>query len=355
MFLLVAAGERRLGTSSDHPRYAARRETSSPGSDEPAAGRERYRAQRMSDASVSEREFTSLFESLSNWGRWGADDDRGALHLLTPDCVVAAARLVREGVSVTLSLPLNTELAVHNPIPADHHMTMLGQGATPAEPVHFIKDYVGLDYHNDGHTHIDALCHVGYRGSLFNGRPESAVNADGATVNSIEVLKDGLVGRGVLLDIPRRRGTAWLEPGEHVFTEDLEQAAREQGVAVAAGDVLLVRTGHVRRLAELGPWNTPEAKAGLHPTAMRFLAAQGVAVLGSDGNNDTAPSSTAGVAFPIHVLAITAMGIHLLDYLQLEDLSALCERLGRWEFLFSAAPLRIAGGTGSPLNPTAIL
>jgi kynurenine formamidase len=168
------------------------------------------------------------------------------------------------------------------------------------------------------------------------------------------VLKDGLVGRGVLLDIPGLRGISWLEPGEHIFAEDLEAAQQRQGVSVGAGDILLVRTGHARRLGELGPWNTAEAKAGLHPSAMRLIAEWDIAALGSDGNSDTAPSTTDGVAFPIHALALTALGIHLLDYLQLEDLRARCERSGRWQFLFVAAPLRIVGGTGSPLNPIAI-
>lgn len=308
----------------------------------------------MRDASVSAAEFRSLFAELSNWGRWGTEDERGMLHLLTPERVAGGTQLVRDGRTVTLSLPMNTKAAVHNPVPADHHMTLLGQVATIDESVHFMKDYVGADYHNDGHTHVDALCHVGYEGTLYNGRPESLVTARGATVNSIEVLKDGLVGRGVLLDIPRHRGVSWLEPGEHVFAEDLEAAEREQAVDVREGDILLVRTGHPLRLAELGPWNTAEAKAGLHPTAMEFVAARGVAALGSDGNSDTAPSSTEGVDFPIHVLAITAMGIHLLDYLQFEDLRRECEPSGRWEFLFVAAPLRIVGGTGSPLNPVAV-
>jgi kynurenine formamidase len=151
------------------------------------------------------------------------------------------------------------------------------------------------------------------------------------------------------------RGAPWLEPGEHIFRADLEAAEGEQGVRVEEGDILLVRTGHARRLAELGPWETATAKAGLHPTTMRFVAERGVAVLGSDGNSDTAPSSTEGVAFPIHVLALNAMGVHLLDYLQFEDLRVACERAGRWDFLLVAAPLRIVGGTGSPLNPIAIL
>jgi kynurenine formamidase len=308
----------------------------------------------MRDPAVSAAEFDSLFSRLTNWGRWGADDQRGALNLLTAELVVAAARLVRDGVSVSLSLPLNTLAAIHNPIPADHHMTQLASVAPATEPVHFIKDYVGLDYHNDGHTHIDALCHVGYDGSLYNARSENAVSAEGASVNAIEVLKDGLIGRGVLLDVPRHREVAWLEPGEHIFGDDLEATEREQDVTVCEGDILLVRTGHARRLAELGPWNTPQAKAGLHPSAMEFVGARGVAALGSDGNNDTAPSSTEGVGFPIHVLAITAMGIHLLDYLSLEELRTTCERAGRWEFLLMTAPLRIVGGTGSPLNPVAV-
>jgi kynurenine formamidase len=303
---------------------------------------------------VSANRFNALFRDVSNWGRWGEDDERGALHHLTPERVVAATRLVRDGVSVTLSRPLATELGASNPEPADHHMTMLSDTDIGSGSLRFAKDYVGVDYHNDGHTHIDALCHVAYDGSLYNGWPQEAVDGDGASADAIEVLKDGLVGRGVLLDIPRLRGVAWLEPGAQIYGDELEAAEAEQGVAVGQGDILLVRTGHARRLEELGPWETATAKAGLHPTAAPFLADRGVAALGSDGNSDTAPSSTEGVAFPIHVLALNAMGVHLLDYLQFEDLRAVCERTRRWEFLFVAAPLRVSGGTGSPLNPLAI-
>ena len=310
---------------------------------------------RSNPIDVSADEFRAIFRAVNTWGRWGDEDQRGALHHLTPARVAAAARLVREGRSVTLSLPLATDAAADNPEPADVHMTMLTDTDIGSGSLRFAKDYVGVDYHNDGHTHIDALCHVAFQGSLYNGRPQGTVTGDGAAFDAIDVLADGLVGRGVLLDIPRLHGTAWLEPGQHVFRSDLEAAEDQQGVAVEAGDILLVRTGHARRLAELGPWETATAKAGLHPTAMPFIAERGVAALGSDGNNDTAPSTTAGVAFPIHVLAINAMGVHLIDYLQLEDLRVACERAGRWEFLFVAAPLRIVGGTGSPLNPIAVL
>ena len=308
----------------------------------------------MPSVDMTEAEFRELFEAVSTWGRWDGDGERGALNNLTPARTAAAARLVRSGVTVTLSQPLKTVARIDMPEPADHHMTMLTDVDIGSGSVRFAKDYVGVDYHNDGHTHIDAFSHVAYDDRLYGGVPAESVTAEGAGAGSIEVLKDGLVGRGVLLDVPRVRGVSWIEPGEHVFREDLEAAETAQGVRVQTGDILLVRTGHARRQAEHEPWDTPKSKAGLHPTAARFLAERGVAVLGSDGNNDTAPSTTEGIAFPIHVLAINAMGIHLLDYLQFEDLVPRCEAAGRWEFLFAAAPLRIVRGTGSPLNPTAI-
>jgi kynurenine formamidase len=299
-------------------------------------------------------EFRDLFEAVSSWGRWGTDDERGALNYLTPARVLAAARLVRSGETVTLSLPLNTRLGIDNPAPADHHMTMLGDEDIGSGTLRFAKDYVGADYHNPSHTHIDALCHVAFDGALYNGKPTASLTPEGATADAIGVLQDGLIGRGVLLDVPRLRGEPWLEPGEHVFPDELESCEREQGVTIGEGDIVLVRTGHARRHAELGPWDTDSAKAGLHPTCTRLLSKRRIAALGSDGNSDTTPSATEGIDFPIHALTLNAMGVHLLDYLELEGLASGCERHRRWEFLFVAAPLRIAGGTGSPLNPIAV-
>ncbi len=303
---------------------------------------------------MSAAEFRELFDRVSNWGRWGPDDERGALNHLTPELVAAAAGLVRDGRTVSLSRSLNTEREPDNPEPADHHMTMLdGQGHS--DGLAFAKDYIGVDYHNDSHSHLDALCHVSYDDSLYNGLPADSVSVTGAAVETVEALKDGLVGRGVLLDAPRARGVSWLEPGDSVLPGDLSESEGRQGVRVEEGDILLIRTGHATRLDELGPWDTAGSKAGLHPSCAEFLAERRIAALGSDGNNDTAPSFTEGVGFPIHVLALTAMGVHLLDYLHLDELGSACEEAGRWEFLFVGAPLRIEGGTGSPLNPIAIL
>ena len=306
------------------------------------------------DPHVTLEEFRELFQAVSNWGRWGKDDERGALNELTAERIASAASLVRSGETVSLSMPVNTHAGIENPMPADHHMTMVADDESKSG-LSFAKDYVGLDYHNDSHTHIDAFCHVCFDGSFYNGIPAASLSSGGATRDTIEAAGNGIAGRGVLLDVPRARGIPWVEPGEHIFRTDLERAELEEGLSVREGDILVVRTGHSRRLADRGPWDTPHAKAGLHPTAATFLFERRIAVLGSDGNSDTAPSTTEQVDCPIHVLALNAMGVHLLDYLQLDDLAEACARMGRWEFFFVCAPLRIRGGTGSPLNPIAIL
>jgi kynurenine formamidase len=304
---------------------------------------------------VIAREFEALRRQVRTWGRWGASSPRGALNHLTPDHVAGAAHLVRDGTTVSLGLPLSTHRSAATPVPAHHRMTELHDGDDASGGLHLAKDYVGLDYHSEGHSHIDAFSHVAYDGALYDGAPASAVTPEGAAAGAIDLLQDGLVGRGVLLDVPGVRGVRWLEPGDDVVIADLEAAERSQGVRVGTGDILLIRTGHPLRLAELGPWDTGGAKAGLDPRAAAFLAEREIAALGSDGNNDTAPSTTEGVAFPLHVLALNAMGVHLLDYLWFEDLLPRCRESGRWAFLFMAAPLRIAGGTGSPVNPIAVL
>ncbi|WP_432144750.1 cyclase family protein [Streptomyces sp. bgisy084] len=298
-------------------------------------------------------EFDVLYRQLLSRTAW-ASGDRGALDALTPARVLAATREVRTGRTVTLAAPVETLPGPDNPEPARHRMS--GQ---PAEDVpdglHFARDSFAMNVHGDADSHIDALCHVIYNGTLHGGVAASSVTADGATTLSIEAARDGIVGRGVLLDIPRLRGVRWLEPGDHVTADDLTAAETAQRVRVTEGDLLFVRVGHRRRRAELGAWHAADARAGLHPSALEFLADRRVAVLGGDGNNDTAPSSTEGVGFPVHVLAVHAMGLHLLDYLQFEDLAPLCAAEGRWSFLCVIAPLRLPDATGSPVNPIAVL
>ena len=308
---------------------------------------------------LSAAEFAELHRSLVARTGWAAGP-RGALESLTPARVAAAAREVRLGRSVSLAAPVQYSRGPDAPEPAHH--TMLGPDveAPPAvldsaEGLHFATDRLTMNVHGDADSHLDALTHVIWDGTLHGGVHASTVTAEAATALSVETVRDGIAGRGVLLDIPRLRGVPWLEPGDHVTADELRAAEVEQLVEVREGDLLLVRVGHRRRRAELGAWDTAQSHAGLHPTAMEFLADRRVSVLGCDSNSDTAPSCVEGVGWPVHVLAIHAMGLHLLDYLQFEDLAPLCEAEGRWSFLCVVAPLRLPGGTGSPVNPVAIL
>ncbi|MFE7113220.1 cyclase family protein [Streptomyces sp. NPDC057575] len=313
------------------------------------------RARPAGQPQLTAAEFDALYRRVASRAAW-AEGDRGALAALTPARVLDATREARTGRTVTLAAPVQTAPGPDDPEPARHCMRAWPQApGDAASGLHFAMDSFAMNVHGDADSHIDALCHVIYDGTLHGGISAHTVTADGAGALSIEAAHNGIVGRGVLLDIPRLRGVPWLEPGEHVTADDLGAAESVQRVRVSEGDLLFVRVGHRRRRSELGAWHAADARAGLHPSALEFLADRRVAVLGADGNNDTAPSCTEGVDFPVHVLAIHAMGLHLLDYLQFEDLVPICEEEGRWSFLCVVAPLRLPHATGSPVNPIAIL
>ena len=303
---------------------------------------------------MTEAEFRSLYGRLRAQVPWGPDDRRGALNYITPVEVLAACGQVRLGRTVSLAAPVEDWVTLDNPDPAQHQMKgPLGADAGPG--LSFSMDRIAMNIHGNADTHIDALCHVIFDRELYNGVPAETVTETGAAELSIAVAADGIVGRGVLLDVPRSRGVPWLEPGDHVTEADLLAVERDQGVRVGRGDIVLVRVGHRRRRAEHGPWDASAARAGLHPALLPVLAERQIAALGSDGNNDTAPSAADGVDFPVHVLAVNALGLHLMDYLMFDQLAPLCEREGRWSFLCTIAPLRLPTGTGSPVNPIAIL
>lgn len=304
---------------------------------------------------MSLEEFEALFEEIKTWGRWGPDDVRGTLNYLTPERVVEAAHLARSGRTVSLSLPVNTVAGPDNPKPAIHHMVQGHDVDIDSGGLRIATDFLGIEFHGDCQTHIDALCHVAYNGQLYNGVPMGAVTTRGATAHAIDDYRHGIVGRGVMLDIPKLRGVDWLEPGEWVDGDELLAAEEAQGVRLGEGDIFVFRTGHHRRRLDLGSWDANKVgRAGLHPTAMRLLAERRIAVFAPDGDGETVPSPVRGVAYPIHPLQITAMGMAAMDSLQFEDLAEACEEERRWEFLFIVAPLRLQAGTGSPVNPIAV-
>lgn len=301
-------------------------------------------------------ELAATFEAVKNWGRWGRDDELGTLRHLTPERVAAAATLATAGIAVSLAHDLAAGHGGH----VAHEMLTCGDdlGATGIPGYEATRDRIGADVHSLDVTHLDALCHMFVDGRMYNGATAAAVTREGAERNSVMTAASGVVGRGVLLDVPAALGRAYLEPSHRITVDDLELAAARQGTEVGTGDLLVVSTGRDARAAALGGPLDPfeHGLAGIHPSCLPWLRERDIALLGSDGISDPMPPSTIERwPFPIHQVAITAIGLMLVDNLRLDDLVDRCTQLGRWEFLLLIAPLRIAGATGCPVNPIALL
>jgi kynurenine formamidase len=288
-------------------------------------------------------EFDRLFHDVSNWGRWGKDDQLGSVNLITVAKRRQALALAKTGESVSLAHNPITEKAEDNSNPFEH--TMLRGNS---------MDRYAVSYHGYAHSHIDALCHILYKDQTYNGYARADVNTNtGCTKLGIENLKNGVITRGVLVDIPRLRGVEYLEPGTAIYVEDLEAWEKKAGVKLGPGDALLLRTGRWARREKVGPWNVGQHAAGLHASVAPWIKARGIALVGSDAAEDVTPSLVEGVTLPIHTLLITAMGINLLDNQDLEALGGAAARLNRWEFTLTIAPVPVTGGTGFPLNAIA--
>ena len=303
----------------------------------------------------STEELDAMYESLKNWGRWGPDDQRGALNHLTPDRRAAAAALVRTGESVSLAFDLGPDPLPDHSRPVQHHMLASGDArdANGIPGYEAARDHIGVEVHGLFATHVDALSHMFVRGEMFGGRPASEVRSDGARANTVLSMADGVVGRGVLLDIPGLLGQDFLDAGEVVTPEELGAAEAAEGLKVGPGDILLVTWG---REARADARKRFDGLSGLHAECLPWLQERRVAVLGSDGISDPMPFvGTPDWPFPVHQIGITAMGLHLIDNMRLGPLRRRCGETGRFDFLFAMAPLRVPGATGCPVNPVAVL
>jgi kynurenine formamidase len=299
-----------------------------------------------------------LARRVSNWGRWGDDDERGTMNFVTPDVIRRAVATVRRGVVFSLALPL------------DGDGPQFGQGGR-VNPVHFMTalhnpmspDPDGPRYADDiivmplqCATQWDSLAHVHYGGRLYNGHPVSTLTPAGAARDGIDKMVAGVVSRGVLLDVARAEGMDRLQPGRVITPADLEAAERAQGVRVESGDVVLVRTGHIvaftvdrDRVAYM------RQMPGLGLACVEWLHAREVAAVASDTNMvEVWPPEDPQVLFPLHMLCIRDMGLTLGEMFDLEALAADCAQDGAWTFLFTAPPLPVTGGVGSPINPLAV-
>ncbi len=298
---------------------------------------------------VSEAEYVRWQTELTNWGRWGSDDQMGALNLVTPAKRRAAAALVKEGVTVSLASNAATVKAPDVPCPAEWAMvTASPTGATDRIAYPCI--------HGAGATHIDSYAHIFFNGRMWNGYPvEGNVTREGgAKRNSVLNMKNGIVTRAVLYDIPRLKGVAYLEPGTRIFPEDLEAWEKKAGVRVGAGDALLLRWGRWARGARLGPWNTDEGSAGLDNTVIPWLKRRDVSLIAweTPGYVPQPPGDLPRLA--LHNFVLSHLGIMLIDRSDLDALAEAAATRNRWEVMLSVAPLPIPNGTGSPVNPIAI-
>lgn len=310
-----------------------------------------------------------LFERYSNWGRWGPDDQLGTVNHIRPEDVVAASRLVTSGRVISLAIPVDENgpqtggFGRFNPI---HLMIRDGNGALTGTTV---RDFYGgrdrwirgtddlLILPLQSGTQWDALGHIIFDGKIYNGYDASEVGSKGALRNDIAQLRDRIVGRGVLLDIPRSRGVPWLEPGDPIHVADLEACERAQGVTVGRGDIVLIRTGQIAQCRDAGSWGSYAGgpAPGLALDATGWIHDRELAAVASDTwGLEVLPNETEDVFQPLHIVLLVSMGLLMGEIFDLEALADDCAGDGRYDFLFTAPPLPITGGVGSPVNPLAI-
>lgn len=299
-------------------------------------------------ATMSLQQYDELMKSVSNWGRWGKSDELGTLNLITPQTRIAAAALVREGISVSLALDLNKTSSVANPKPFEHELTTDEFGG------HTIAgDVYSVEYHGFAHSHIDGLPHYAHKGRFYNNVPYAVAKSTGAERLGVQNMgKAGLFSRGVLIDMPAHFGLESLPTGTAITVKNLEDWESKNKVQVGSGDILLLRTG--RWAPQPAGAGQQMAIAGLHASVARWLKSRDVAAIGSDAISDVMPSGIAQLATPLHELLLVGLGMPIMDNLNLEELAAVAAQQNRVTFLFTAAPLRVTGGTGSPLNPLAV-
>jgi kynurenine formamidase len=292
---------------------------------------------------VTKAQYEEWKKTLSNWGRWGRNDEVGTMNLVTLAKRKAAATLVREGFSISLASDPDTAKAVDNPNPYQHEMQGIG------------ADRWGVSYHGVAHTHLDSLAHINDNGVFYNGYhpdPDEVKKADMHFKNSIHNLKNGIFTRAVLMDIPRLKGVPYLAQGTPIYVEDLEAWEKKAGVKVGPGDALFVRTGVWAQRKAIGPYarGRTAKDAGLDPSVIPWLKQRDIAIMGSDHPQYVSPSEITAAA---HDFALLYLGIHLLDNCDLEALSDAAAARNRWEFLLTMAPIAGVGWTGSPINPIA--
>ncbi|MBI3862392.1 MAG: cyclase family protein [Planctomycetia bacterium] len=297
---------------------------------------------------VTKADFEGMMKTHSNWGRWGANDELGTLNLITPEKRKQAAALVKDGVTVSLAHDASKS-PIASSSPFGHKMTAL----PTAEEFSGASDEYQVAYHGFSETHMDGLCHMAYQGKLYNGYSYKEVRESGAAKLSVLNVKQGIYTRCILMDMPKLFAVRYLEGNQAIYPGHLEAWEKVAGVKVESGDIVLIRTGRWERAKVEANWDIMKNSAGLHASCIPWLKARDVAVVGSDLALDVMPSGVDGVTLPVHVAVLVAMGMPILDNLDLEAVSSAADARKRWMFALTVAPLAVPGGTGSPVNPLA--
>jgi kynurenine formamidase len=296
----------------------------------------------------SKSEVDSYLED-TNWGRWGNKGSAGAMNLITNEKRLEAVSLATIGRTVSLSRPLPVTPAGDNPRPAQHYMH---KEERPFEGG-AAMDYYGVFYHGTATTHIDALCHVWDKNGMWEGKtPDDVIKFGGANFGTVAEWKDGILTRGILLDVPKHRNKPYVTLSEPVHGWELEDIAKEQNTEIKSGDAVFVYSGRDKYAADNnGRWGTPDGRPGLHASCLPFVKSNNIAILGWD-MMDASPNEYQ-IPWTVHGV-IFAYGVALVDNAYLEPLSNACAEEERYEFMLSLNPLYVQGGTGSPANPIAI-
>jgi kynurenine formamidase len=293
---------------------------------------------------LTDAELEAMFRRCSNTGKWGAADELGTLNYITPAKRVAAAALVKTGEVVSVGRDLTTRQSKTNGQPLVHMMNFSDATSPSATDAFMIAS------HGMVVTHMDALCHFSWKDQLYNGRKRSeTLTANGARWGSIYAQRHGIFTRGVLLDVAAARGINWYQPNEYVTVADFEAAEKRQGVRVGSGDAIFVRSGMERMEAELGEQDI-YPRAGMHAECAEWMHNRQVSVYGGDCI-EKLPYPSESFTSAVHMIVLASMGLPILDWPALTELAAACERLKRWDYLLTTAPLRLPGGTASPINP----
>lgn len=294
---------------------------------------------------------------VSNWGRWGADDERGTINYITPEKIRRAGSCIRKGKVFSLGLNFGSDgpqIGQGGRVNPQHFMTATDSPVYPTSPFRFADDVVVMGLQCA--TQWDSLAHVHYDGQLYNGYPATSITSAGASKNAITAQANGIVGRGVLLDVARAQDTERLVPGYPITPFDLDATERAHDIQVESGDVVLIRTGHLNVFKVDGDRvGYMRQMPGLSLSCAEWLHQRQVAAIATDTNAvEVIPFEDPGTPLPFHLVAIRDMGLTLGEMFDLEALASDCAVDGTYEFFFSAPPLRVSGGVGSPLNPLAV-